>query len=153
MAALNHALSLDCDTEITVLHVVALDERDGSVRRTVLAEALDERREAADRTADRILAKARDRADDHGVTLKTATEYGHPPEEISDYAANHGIDRIVMGSHGRSGLSRLLLGSISEAVMRRSTVPVTTIRDSDGDEDGDDGTPSVQYDPLTHGTN
>jgi nucleotide-binding universal stress UspA family protein len=45
-----------------------------------------------------------------------------------DYAAEHDIDHIVVGSHGRTGASRILLGSVAETVARRSPVPVTIVR-------------------------
>jgi len=44
------------------------------------------------------------------------------PREIVDYAEDHEIDQIVMGSHGRTGATRLLLGSVAELVVRRVTV-------------------------------
>lgn len=47
---------------------------------------------------------------------------------IIDYAADHGFDLIVMGTHGRSGLSHLLLGSVAERVVRGATCPVITVR-------------------------
>jgi nucleotide-binding universal stress UspA family protein len=43
---------------------------------------------------------------------------------ILDYARRHGVDLITMATHGRSGLRRLVIGSIAEAVLRHSTVPV-----------------------------
>lgn len=53
---------------------------------------------------------------------------GHPAEEIVGYAKAHGIDLIVMGTHGRRGLNRVLLGSIAEEVVRSSEIPVMTVR-------------------------
>ena len=44
------------------------------------------------------------------------------------YAEENDIDHIVVGSHGRGGVSRMLLGSVAETVARRSSVPVTIIR-------------------------
>ncbi|HEX5051300.1 MAG TPA: universal stress protein [Planctomycetota bacterium] len=43
---------------------------------------------------------------------------------IVEYAAEHGIDYITMATHGRSGLRRLVLGSVTESVLRQSTVPL-----------------------------
>jgi len=45
-------------------------------------------------------------------------------ETILDCAKSHAVDLIVIGSHGRSGLQRLMLGSVAEGVLRHSTVPV-----------------------------
>lgn len=53
---------------------------------------------------------------------------GSPVDELVKYAEDHEIDLIVMGTHGRTGLSRLLMGSVAEGVLRRSPCPVLTIR-------------------------
>lgn len=52
---------------------------------------------------------------------------GSPSKEIIRYADENGCDVIVMGTHGRSGVNRLLLGSVAERVVRSSTAPVLTI--------------------------
>ena len=59
---------------------------------------------------------------------------GSPHREIVEYAEEHDIDLIVMGTHGRTGLGRLLLGSVTEKVVRVSPVPVLTIRPDDTEE-------------------
>jgi nucleotide-binding universal stress UspA family protein len=51
-----------------------------------------------------------------------------PFPEILRYAADNGIDLIVMGTHGRGGVSHVLLGSIAEKVVRRAPCPVLTVR-------------------------
>jgi nucleotide-binding universal stress UspA family protein len=53
---------------------------------------------------------------------------GRPAREIVDYADENDIDHVVMGSHGRSGVSRIVLGSVAENVVRKSSVPVTVAR-------------------------
>jgi nucleotide-binding universal stress UspA family protein len=56
---------------------------------------------------------------------------GVPVEEIGDYLRDHPIDAIVMGTHGRTGLRRMLVGSVAERIIRTSHVPVLTIRHPD----------------------
>ena len=51
---------------------------------------------------------------------------GSPADEIVAYAEKEGIDLIVMGTHGRTGLTRLVMGSVAESVVRRATCPVLT---------------------------
>ena len=51
-----------------------------------------------------------------------------PSERIVEYAQTHNIDLIVLSSHGRSGLGRLIMGSVAEAVLRGTTVPVCIVR-------------------------
>jgi universal stress protein A len=53
---------------------------------------------------------------------------GHPADAIVDFAKNHDIDLIVMGTHGRTGLARFVMGSIAEAVVRRADCPVLTVK-------------------------
>ncbi len=78
--------------------------------------------------ADELLAAARDAAEAEGMTVETAVETGRPARVIIEYAETHPVDHLVMGSHGREGVSRLLLGSVAETVVRRSPVPVTVVR-------------------------
>lgn len=63
-----------------------------------------------------------------GVTAKTFIRLGKPEEEIVRFADENQIDLIVMGTHGRTGLAHLLVGSVAERVVRTSKVPVMTIR-------------------------
>lgn len=59
--------------------------------------------------------------------VETAVEHGIPSEVIVEYAATHDIDLIVMGTRGRSGLERLLLGSVAENVLRTAGVPIVLV--------------------------
>lgn len=65
------------------------------------------------------------RVDD--VTVETALLEGSPASEIVSYADTNDCDLIVMGTHGRSGVDRLLLGSVAERIVRKASVPVMTI--------------------------
>jgi universal stress protein A len=62
------------------------------------------------------------------ASLRVRVEAGEPSDAILLAAKDGGADLIVMGTHGRTGLSRLLIGSVAEAVLRRATCPVLTIR-------------------------
>jgi len=53
---------------------------------------------------------------------------GDPATAIVDAAENENADLIVMGSHGRTGLTRLLMGSVAEAVVRKAKCPVLTVK-------------------------
>lgn len=70
----------------------------------------------------------RDLAQRLGQGASLTIVQGFPAEEILRFAGQAGSDLIVMGTHGRSGLSRVLFGSVAEAVVRRSPVPVLTVR-------------------------
>jgi nucleotide-binding universal stress UspA family protein len=69
------------------------------------------------------------------VDAVPSVEEGIPHKTVLEYADNNDIDLIVMGTHGKSGLDRLLLGSVTEKVVRASEVPVLTVRMVDGDEE------------------
>lgn len=62
-----------------------------------------------------------------GVPISTMVTSGAPPEQILEAADNCGADLIVMSTHGRSGLSRFLYGSVAEAVLRGTQLPVLMI--------------------------
>lgn len=123
--ALEHALSMHPEAEITVLYVIDYIEESYSARALIGSEKL---RERAREHARSLFEDARALADEHDATIRTETAEGDPSREICAYAADHGVDQIVVGSHGRSPMSRILLGSVAESVARRAPVPVTVVR-------------------------
>ncbi len=60
----------------------------------------------------------------------TSAAIGPPVNRILSYVADHAIDLVVMGTHGRGMVGHLLLGSVVERVIRRSTVPILTVHDA-----------------------
>jgi len=72
---------------------------------------------------------------DAGVETETAVEEGVPHKAILRYAEDEGVDLIVMGTHGKTGLDRLLLGSVTEKVVRASETPVLTVRMVDEEDE------------------
>ena len=71
-----------------------------------------------------LFAQTRERV---GVPVVIASTAGDPAEEIVRYAMAHDIDLIVLGTHGRTGLSRALLGSVAERVIRTAPCPVLAV--------------------------
>lgn len=59
---------------------------------------------------------------------EAAVSWGDPVDGITSYAREHDIDLIVVATHGRTGLSHVLLGSVAERIVRESPCPVLTIR-------------------------
>lgn len=78
--------------------------------------------------ADELREKLKDlEVPDERVDVVRRLADGNPAAEILQVAQLSNADLIVMGTHGRSGLSRLLMGSVAEEVMRRATCPVLTV--------------------------
>lgn len=71
-----------------------------------------------------------------GVEVKSEVVVGYAAEEIIDIAVKENADLIVMGTHGRKGIDRILFGSVAERVVKNSHVPVLTIRPSDNYKGG-----------------
>lgn len=64
------------------------------------------------------------------VSVRMEVSSGSTPETILDYAEGENVDLIAMTTHGRSGLSRLVVGSVAEEIVRRARVPVLLVRPS-----------------------
>ncbi|MFW5868387.1 MAG: universal stress protein [Armatimonadota bacterium] len=65
---------------------------------------------------------------EHGLDVETVIEHGATAITLADLAERHGADALVVGSHGRSLLGRILLGSVSMSVLHQSRVPVLIVR-------------------------
>lgn len=122
--ALEFAVTNFSDAELTLLHVInpikTFDIGHPDLWDDTVVDA--ERDRAAN-----LLEEFADRVRD-SVEVDTVAEFGEPAETIVEYASNHGVDHVVVGSHGRSGLKRAFLGSVAESISRRSPVPVSIVR-------------------------
>lgn len=81
-----------------------------------------------------VVEAVADRASARDVSLTTHVQPGTPHEVINSFVSAYGIDLIAMGTHGRSGIRRYLLGSVTERVLRTSDAPVLTVRQDTGQE-------------------
>jgi len=68
------------------------------------------------------------RLQEEGVLAEAKVRYGDPVEEILDHVTWDHIDLIAMATHGRTGLTRVVLGSVVEHVLRRTPVPMLLVR-------------------------
>jgi nucleotide-binding universal stress UspA family protein len=78
-----------------------------------------------------IVVKAKNDLSSRGVnedSIVTVVLDGHPAEELEMYADSQDIDLIVIGTHGRKGLNRLLIGSVADKLVRGAKVPVLIVR-------------------------
>lgn len=63
------------------------------------------------------------------IQILKAIRYGNPAKEICRYARKQNVDLLVLGTHGRTGLNHLLIGSVAERIVRTAPCPVLTVRD------------------------
>ncbi|MGQ4555304.1 universal stress protein [Halobellus sp. GM3] len=122
-AAVDHAASLAAAHGAT-LHVLYVADANRDSVTTLGGEVVD----ALEREGTRIIEKTTDRLD-LAIEVVDAVETGDPVGTILEYAETVDADLIVMGTHGRRGLDRYLLGSTTERVVRLSSIPVLTLRE------------------------
>lgn len=123
--ALRHASSVHSEDDLVLLHVIEYSESMINPERR--GRTHDEgwyakARDDSDDLFDRLTAEL-----DHDGEITTEITDGSPSGAIIDYLTEHDIDQVVIGSHGRTGATRILIGSVSESVARRSQVPVTIV--------------------------
>lgn len=127
--ALEFAIREHPDATITALHVV--DPSDFYAATGMEGGAManyDAIMEHQDERAENLLGDARERGAEAGVDIETDHVVGSVSRSILEYVDDHDIDHVIIGSHGRTGARRILLGSVAETVTRRSPVPVTIVR-------------------------
>lgn len=131
--ALEFACESVDDGSIVALHV--LDPSDPGYSSATDVDTRNEPRhgseewyERANEEEERIFDASREIAAEYDVDFSTDSATGEPAREIVEYAEEHDVDHVVIGSHGRTGPTRLLLGSVAEMVVRRSPVTVTVVR-------------------------
>jgi nucleotide-binding universal stress UspA family protein len=78
-----------------------------------------------------------ERARDAGLDAVTAVLEGSPAKKLRRYADENDVDLIAMGTHGRRGFDRFFLGSTTAKTIRHSEIPVLSVRQPEGDEDGE----------------
>lgn len=128
-AAVDHAVAVAdaCGAAIRVLSVVdtrALAAQSELAPSDIVVESLEERSEHA-------VNEVAERCEGAGLSVETAIARGAPSQAICEDAAESNADLVVMGTRGRSGLDRVLLGSVAERTVRQSPVPVMAVRGSE----------------------
>ncbi|WP_318571155.1 universal stress protein [Salinigranum marinum] len=123
--AAEHALYLAdaFDATVHVISVVDVQEAAGPFSAGGVDQSFIARLEAnAESTIDEIEA-----AGDGSAPIESTVRKGEPTAEILAYADDHDVDLVVMGTHGRRGLRRVIAGSVTERVVRTADVPVITV--------------------------
>jgi nucleotide-binding universal stress UspA family protein len=129
--ALQHAieLSMNLSATLRIGHVVDMNWLPLGPELAIDIEAISAVRRSA---GEKILAAARETAQKAGLEsestlMETETPTQHVAETIAKEAARWPADLVVLGTHGRRGFERMLLGSVAEGMARRSPVPVLLI--------------------------
>ncbi|WP_129116486.1 universal stress protein [Halegenticoccus tardaugens] len=107
-----------------VVHVLYVADTNRDSLTVVGDEAVDALEEEGQAVVEEVVR----RAGSVGVETVTAVVQGGPHRTILDYVDEYGVDLVVMATHGRRGLERYLLGSVTERVVRTSPAPVLTVR-------------------------
>lgn len=133
--ALGYAVELaqKFSAEIVVVHVdqalapVMVSELNPGLDVNTMNRIAEEQRLLALRELDQTTARLREQ----GLKARSLMRVGAPFLEIINSATSENADLIVMGTHGRSGLAHVLMGSVAERVVRKAPCPVLTIRHPD----------------------
>jgi len=122
--AIDHAIGLAKQYGATLYVLYVVDAGTYSSLEAAAEAVADELRAEGTEVVEAIA----ERAGDAGVTAETAIETGVVHQTIVDYVDAMDIDLVVMGTHGRTGVDRVLLGSVAEKVIRTADAPVMTVR-------------------------
>ncbi|MFB6280777.1 MAG: universal stress protein [Haloferacaceae archaeon] len=133
-AVVDHGLSIAEAFDATVHTLYVVDYRAYS---TIPEDARDRVRDALESDGHAATRAVAERAIDAGIDAVREVRWGNPPAAVLAYAAENEVDLVVMGTHGRTGYERYLLGSVAEKVVRAATVPVLVV------SVGDEGEPTV----------
>lgn len=122
-AVLHHAAEVAhwADATVHVLYVADTTRDSVTVVETQVVDALE-------REGEEIVEEATETLRTLGADYESDVVQGNPAETIVEYAERYDHDLVVMPTHGREGLSRYLVGSVTEKVVRLSSVPVLTAR-------------------------
>ncbi|MBS1233156.1 MAG: syrB [Nitrospirae bacterium] len=131
LATFNNSVQLP--QEVILLHVQRLEGRSmmidmlGEAEMSTLKESLKDtqHKEELDRKSQKILNYYKKEIEDSGfLNVRTATKDGHPADEILKFAQQEDVELIILGYSGRTGLNRLIAGSVAKEVEKKAEVPV-----------------------------
>lgn len=126
--ALAFALEQYPSARVTVLHVVEPVSPYGYAGEDAFDyEAYTREATHREGQAEKLLEGYQQQAADYGTDVETTVEMGKPTKAILSSIDELGVDHVVIGSRGRSGVGRVVFGSVAETVTRRSPVPVTIV--------------------------
>ena len=132
-AAVEHGIAIAeaAGARVHAVNVIDLGDVATSAQSTVPADLLDSLEESGRDAVDGVA----ERAEAAGLDAATEVVSGEPAHDLLAYAEEAGVDLVTMGTHGRTGLSRFLVGSTTERVVRHADVPVLSVNAGDRGEE------------------
>ncbi len=124
--AVDHGIDLAKSTEAKLYAIYVIDT--AAFASIPMDAAWESMYELLKQEGDEATRYVADKSEVDGLEVERLTIEGHPAEEIIKYAEKNSVDLIVMGTLGKSGLDRFLLGSVAEKVVRNSKIPVLVVR-------------------------
>jgi len=121
------AIAIGCQVPEVVLLGVAEPVTHQLYYMVGIENQVDDMQKQTEKYAESYLSKAADSLKKDDIAAQTAVVSGRAAEEILDYANKNQVDLIIMSTHGRSGVSRWVLGSVTDRVVRHSRAPVLTV--------------------------
>lgn len=128
--AVDHTLEVAADHDATVHALFVVDSTPGTEAWADVAGVPargDRQVPLLSERGREVVESVAERARNRGIDVVTDVREGRPHEGILGYVDENGVDLVVMGTHGRSGVRRFLLGSVTEAVVRGTRVPVLCV--------------------------
>ncbi len=123
------AVGTGCDVaRVSLVRVVLPLKLLGGVESGLSPEMRQQLEEDSREIAGQYLEEKAQELRDRGITTETAVHFGGVVHELIEFVSAHEVDLIVMATHGRSGVSRLFLGSIADRTLHASPVPVLMVR-------------------------
>lgn len=123
--AVEHAAGAVDDDEIVLLRVIEVSDGMIDAGIDLVQERLKEREKEK---TEEVSEETTSLLSEGDVQFRIETTVGKPSREIVEFAAEQDVSQIVIGSHGRKGVSRVLLGNVAENVVRRAPTTVTVVR-------------------------
>jgi nucleotide-binding universal stress UspA family protein len=126
-SAVRHAIALMKGREPMEVHLVNVQEQADALELRRFLKPAEIKRSQLEHGA-AALAAAKRLLDRAGIGYHEHVFIGDPAEKIATFARRGGFDKIIMGTHGRTGMAKMLMGSVATKVLHLSTVPVTLVK-------------------------
>jgi nucleotide-binding universal stress UspA family protein len=113
--------------EVVLLQIIEPITRRGYMPAELAEDTYRDTKEAAEVQAKDYLSEVADSLKKDGIAVETDIGYGLPADEILNYITDNGVDLTILSTHGRSGITRWVFGSVAERIVRHSVMPVLIV--------------------------